>query len=195
MTSTRIARVAVAPAMAASLLLAGCGAATTAGETTTTSAASATSTDGSTAASSGSATTAASVTCPTDNTRAFAKTRFVADLGLTAGTFHRWIYKPYTEGKFEKGAEGRTTAMVKAAATAALDIKLLKNATENVKADPQLCNALAEPMTKLTTKLDEVKGDITKGDLTSIAGAEAIVQEILTGSKKAGLNVTETTQQ
>ncbi|MCE1180455.1 MAG: hypothetical protein LWW86_15680 [Micrococcales bacterium] len=189
MTSTRIARVAVAPAMAASLLLAGCGGAATTAEGTSTSAA----TSGS--ATSGSAATAAAVTCPTDNTRAFAKTRFVADLGLTAGTFHRWIYKPYIEGKFTKGADGRTGAIVKAAATAALDVKLLKNATENVKADPQLCNALAEPMTRLTTKLDQVKGDLTSGDLTSIAGAEAIVQEILSGSKKAGLSVTETTQQ
>ena len=42
----------------------------------------------------------------------FAKTKFVLHTGLAIGAFRRYIYKPWKAGKFQKGADGRTTALV-----------------------------------------------------------------------------------
>ena len=58
----------------------------------------------------GSSTTNAASSCPTDNTQAFPKVRFVTNLGLAGGAFHRWVWKPYQAGTFKQGADGRTTA-------------------------------------------------------------------------------------
>ena len=126
------------------------------------------------------------VTCPR---------RFVADVGLAAGTFHRWIYKPYQEGAFQQGAQGRRTAIAKAVAVAALDVKLISNAYENVKADPQLCQAIGGPLGRLKDQTTTMKDQITKGDLSSIAATEALVSAVLGSSQKAGLPIEETTDQ
>lgn len=191
----RTSRLVVVPAVAGSLLLAGCGGTDTATDAASSVAAGAgNSASSAVAGSSSSASASSSTACPTENTRAFAKTRFVADIGLAAGTFHRWIYKPYREGKFNKGADGRTAALVKAGVTAAADAKLISNATKNAKANPTLCKTLAAPLSQLDTKLAGLKNEIRSGNLASIAGAEALVQQILKGSKDAGMPVTERTQ-
>ena len=44
----------------------------------------------------------------------FAKTKFVLHSGLAFGAFHRYIYKPFKEGKFRSGAPGRRRTFVKA---------------------------------------------------------------------------------
>lgn len=166
-------------------LLAGCGAGTS------TTAASGTGSAGTSATTEVAGTT----DCPTEGTRTFAKTRFVIDVGLAAGTFHRYIYKPYQEGKFAKGADGRTLAITKAVATAALDAKLLSNARENVKADPTLCKALSAPLDKAAQALNDLKGKVLSGDLTSLASVEAIIASVLGTSRSNGLTITETTDE
>ena len=140
------------------------------------------------------ATTDAAASCPTDgNTRAFAKTRFVADIGLAAGTFHRWIYKPYQAGTFKKGAEGRNTAIVKAVATAALDAKLINNAYKNVEANPTLCKSLKGPLGKLKDSVNSMEDGLKSGDLSSIATTQALVSSVMGTAQQNGLKITETT--
>ncbi len=68
----------------------------------------------------------------------FAKTRFVANAGLAAGATYQWIVKPYREGKFKKGAKGRTFALIKAGLAGAFAYNRLKAAAENAKGDPLL---------------------------------------------------------
>ena len=131
--------------------------------------------------------------CPTSNTRAFAKTRLVADLGIVAGTFHRYLYKPWQAGSFNKGANGRTLAIVKAAGAAALDAKLLLNATENIKANPTLCKVLVQPMTQLEGKLAGFKSQALAGNLGFIGDAQQAVTTIEQQARTAGLPITETT--
>ena len=63
--------------------------------------------------------------CPTENTRSFAKTRFVAAVGGAAFLTKRYLYDPYRAGSFQQGADGRTTAVVKAGLAAAASVKLL----------------------------------------------------------------------
>ncbi|NYG07788.1 hypothetical protein BJ986_002281 [Phycicoccus badiiscoriae] len=117
----------------------------------------------------------------------------MADLGLTAGTFHRYIYKPFKAGAFTKGTKGRVLALVKAAATAAADAKLLSNAMKNIQANPTLCNVLYQPMADLATHLAALKSDVTAGNLGSIDSAGSLVSGLLAKATSNGLSVTETT--
>lgn len=180
----RNAQYLVVPVLVGSTFLAGCG------TDSTNNAGAAVVSPGAATSSSGPTANA----CPTENTRSFAKTRFVADVGLAAGTFHRYIYKPYKAGTFKGGADGRKTALVKAVATAALDAKLISNATKNAKANPTLCRTLATSLSRLSTRLDGLDGEITSGNLAAIASVETLIQQVLKDSKSAGLPVTETSK-
>ncbi|MCJ1677560.1 hypothetical protein MTF65_09470 [Streptomyces sp. APSN-46.1] len=124
---------------------------------------------------------------PTPTTSAekqkFAKTRFVANAGLAAGATYQWIIKPYREGKFKKGAKGRTFALIKAGLAGAFAYNRLKAAAENAKGDPLLSKAVApltagiESLKGLGTKLR--KGDAGDADVSSL-------QDVITGVKEAG---------
>jgi hypothetical protein len=184
----RIAHLVLVAVVAATVALTGCGPSSTAG-----SGAAGTSASSSAATAGASTSSQGASNCPTQNTRAFAKTRLVADLGLTVGTFHRYIYKPFKAGAFEKGAHGRLLALVKAAATAAVDVKLLSNAAENIKANPTLCNLLYQPMTDLEGRLAALKGEVSVGNIASIGSIEPVVSGLLTKATSNGLPVTETT--
>lgn len=192
----RAGRLTLTAATLATLTLTGCGPSTSSSATggaQDPAAASGAPTASAPAAADSSSPMQAASDCPTQNTRAFAKTRLVADLGLTAGTFHRYIYKPFKEGAFNAGAKGRTLALVKAGATAAADTKLLTNAAENIKANPTLCSALFGPMTELAGHLAALKGEITSGNVGSIASVESLVSGLLATATSNGLAVKETT--
>lgn len=144
----------------------------------------------------------ASSSCPTDdNTKAFAKTRFVADLGLAAGSFKHWIYNPYKKGSFDKNRKGGIdkTDSLKAAAVAVADYKLLSNALDNAKANPTLCKTVAKPISEAMGKLKNVdKSQIAKGVLTgnvgslaTAAGAFGSIEQAVKGSNDSGNKVTE----
>lgn len=167
------------PVAAGSMMLTACGG----NDSSSSSAATTTST--STAA----ATDASS--CPTSNTRAFAKTRFVADVALAGGTFHRYIYKPYQAGTFKKGASGRTAALVKAGAVALIDTKLVDNAYKNVQANPTLCKALITPLGQLKSVMGSMKGQILTGNLATIATADSLVKQIESAAGSNGATITE----
>ena len=138
---------------------------------------------------------AASFTCPTDNTRTLPKARFVADVGLAFGSFHHWIWKPYRAGKLAKGADHRLINIGKAGVAAALTAHLMKNARENVQADPTLCNAIGEPIAKLSDLVSNLKSKLVHGDfatLTTVAGAVTSLSSLM---GQHGLPVKETFQQ
>lgn len=189
---SRTVLVPLAPLVAASIMLSGCGPSTASSTSAALTPAATSSSAATTAAATPSGTDTASG-CPTSNTRAFAKTRLVADLGIIAGTFHRYVYKPWQAGSFNKGANGRTLAIVKAAGAAALDAKLLANATENIKANPTLCKVLAQPMIQLESKLASFKSDALAGNLGFIADAQQAVATIEQQAASAGLKIQETT--
>lgn len=134
---------------------------------------------------------AAASSCPTDNTQAFPKARFVLNVGLAAGAFHQWIWKPYQAGTFQEGAEGRTAALVKAGLAGAFAAKQVKDATENVKADPTLCKVLAAPLTQLGGILDGLKGQLTAGDASALPKAEGLIAKVVSTSAQQGITITE----
>jgi hypothetical protein len=150
----------------------------------------------STGASSGPAAPSSSVSasataCPTENTRSFAKTRFVADLGGAAFLTKRYIYTPYRDGKFRKGASGRTLAIVKAGVAAATSVKLLKNAQENAQANPTLCKTIAAPMSAAIASLGGVTAALGSGDLTALSGLGSALDNLRGLAGKAGVDVPE----
>ncbi len=131
--------------------------------------------------------------CPTENTRAFAKTRFAADVGGSVFLFNRYIYQPYQAGTFAKGAEGRRRALLKAGLAAAATVKLLDNASENAKANPTLCRTVAQPLSQLTSRLGGLAtglatGAVTGANLESLGG---LLGAVTSGSARAGVPVQE----
>jgi hypothetical protein len=95
--------------------------------------------------------------CASAGTRKIPKTRLLADLALTYGAFHRYLYKPYKAGTFHKGAHGRIKAIIKAGLATAVIVKLLSNAKKNAAADPTLC--------KFVPSIDTIKASLS--NLTS----------------------------
>jgi hypothetical protein len=97
--------------------------------------------------------TATPASCASAGTRKIPKTRLLADLALTYGAFHRYLYKPYKAGAFSKGANGRTKAIIKAGLATAAIVKLLSNAKKNAEADPTLC--------KFVPNIDTIKASLS----------------------------------
>ncbi|MCJ0867893.1 hypothetical protein MTF69_00570 [Streptomyces sp. AP-93] len=122
----------------------------------------------------------------------FAKTRFVANAGLAAGATYQWIIKPYRDGKFKKGAKGRTFALVKAGLAGAFAYNRLKAATENAKGDPLLSKAVGP----LTAGIDSLKGlgsKLRKGQAgdADISAFEDVINGVKEAGKSAGATVTD----
>lgn len=111
-------------------------------------------------------------TCPTSNTKSFAKTRFVADAALAGGAFKRYIYTPAKDGKFAKGAHGRVTTLIKAAAAGAFVINRLDAAKSAAEANPTLCKLIVAPLENLKSSITGLiskskSGNISAGDVSN----------------------------
>ncbi|MFB8088050.1 hypothetical protein [Streptomyces sp. NPDC055992] len=113
----------------------------------------------------------------------WAKTRFVANAGLAAGATYQWIVKPYRAGKFKKGADGRTFALVKAGLAGGFAYNRLKAATENAKGDPLLSKAVA-PLTAGIASLKGLGTKLRKGEAG--AGDIGAFEDVISGIKDAG---------
>ena len=129
--------------------------------------------------------------CPTSNTRSFAKTRFAGDVGLAVGSFHRYLWKPYQQGSFKKGANERLKALLKGGATAALDVKLLHNAELNMRANPTLCQKLYAPMSQVVLKLGVIKNDVVHGNFSQLTDANTVLDGVLSTGNSNGAHITE----
>jgi hypothetical protein len=108
----------------------------------------------------------AAASCASVGTREIPKTRLLADLALTYGAFHRYLYKPYKAGAFHKGAHGRTVAIIKAGLATAAIVKLLSNAQKNAAADPTLCKYVPS-MDNIKASLSTLAAKIRGGSATS----------------------------
>lgn len=133
-------------------------------------------------------TAATPTACPTGPTRKLAKTRFVANAGLAAGAFKRYIYDPYRKGSFKNGAAGRKRAIVKAAAAGLFTLDQLRRAKANVQADPTLCKALSAPMQRLSEVMRSMVDRLKKGqvDPTSIGAASGALEQTRGAAGGAG---------
>lgn len=129
--------------------------------------------------------------CPTKSTTTLAKTRFVADAALAFGAFHRYVYNPYREGKFSSGADGRTAALVKAAAAGAFALNRLNAARKLTAADPTLCKTVKAPLDALLGTVTGLAGKLKSGGFSSsdIAGAQQRLEELRKKAADSGLKI------
>ena len=147
------------------------------------------------AGTSGSGPTTSAGECPTSNTKSFAKSKFVLHVGLAAGTFHRYLYKPFKAGTFHKGASGRISGLVKGGATALFDEHEIRQAITDVKASPTLCKVLIAPLSEVADKFTAMKSKLTSGDTTSLDTVNSSLSSISSTSAKGGAPITERTDQ
>ncbi|HYR26599.1 MAG TPA: hypothetical protein VEQ09_12270 [Aquabacterium sp.] len=106
--------------------------------------------------------------CASTDRKSFAKARFVANAGLAAGAFHRYIYKPLKAGGFKQGADKRKRTFVKAAVAAVFVVNRLNAAKEDARGDPTLCRyaaSLSQGFENLKNKLHG--GTATPADVDS----------------------------
>jgi hypothetical protein len=150
-------------------VLAGCGSGTT--TTTTTSGAAAASSTGSTH---------------------LAKTKFVLHAGLAFGAFHRYIYKPYKEGKFSGGLFHHKLTTLKAALAGAFAYHEVKLALQDARSSKLLSKALA-PLLSLQTKLESLTNGLKHGnvDSSAITSANADAGQTSQAGASAGQPVTD----
>jgi hypothetical protein len=136
-----------------------------------------------------------SATCPTQNTRTFAKTRFVADAALAGGAFKHWIYTPMKDGKFKKGAHGRIAAIVKAVAAGAFTLNRLNAAKTNAQASPLLCKLTIAPITKFQSAIGSIvhKGNHGLGSIddSSVSDANSVLGQFHSGASNGGAGFTD----
>lgn len=143
------------------------------------------------AAASGSQESGSASDCPTSNTTSFAKTKFVAHAGLGFGAFHRYLYKPYKAGTFKKGADGRITAFVKGGAAALFIKREIRLASEDVKANPTLCKAIAAPLSKIGDSVQDAVDKAKSGDFNGLESVNAAIGSVTGKAKDNGVDVKE----
>lgn len=129
--------------------------------------------------------------CPTSNTKAFAKTKFVAHAGLGFGAFHRYLYKPYKAGTFKKGADGRVKAFVKAGVAALFIKREVRLASEDVKANPTLCKAIAAPLAKVGNTVHDAVDKAKSGDTSGLEDVNSAIGDVTSKSSGDGVDIKE----
>ncbi|WP_190156444.1 hypothetical protein [Streptomyces litmocidini] len=119
-----------------------------------------------------------------------AKTRFVANAGLAAGATYQWIVKPYRAGKFKKGADGRTFALVKAGLAGAFTYNRLKAALNNAEGDPLLSKAVA-PLSAGIDSLKDLGTKLRKGEAgdADVGAFENVINSVKDAGRSAGAEV------
>jgi hypothetical protein len=176
------------------LFLAGCGksAGSSSAAGTETSAVSSGNTASATASPGTSASGETAASCPTSNTTSFAKTKFVAHAGLAFGAFHRYLYKPYRAGTFTSGStKSKVLAFTKAGAAALFIKREVRLASEDVKANPTLCKAIAAPLASLGDSITSAVDKLKTGDASGLTTANSEIAAIESGAQSSGTAITE----
>ena len=134
-------------------------------------------------------------TCPTENTKSFAKTRFVADVALAGGAFKRYIYSPAKAGQFQKGAHGKVLALVKAAAAGAFTINRLDAAKDAAEANPTLCKLIVAPIAKFSASVSGLIGKAKDGsiDPSDVTGGNDFLNDLHGAASQGGAAFTDNT--
>jgi len=96
---------------------------------------------------------ATAASCTTVGSKRIPKTRVLADLGITAGAFHRYIYKPIKGGTFTGASKAQKVLILgKGALAAGAIAHFLGNAIDNARSDATLCKYVPN-MSQIKDKL------------------------------------------
>jgi hypothetical protein len=121
----------------------------------------------------------------------FAKTKFLLHSGLAFGAFHRYIYKPFREGKFRSGADGRRTALVKAGVAGLFAYHELKVARDDALASDTLRRHLVGPMDAVLSRIKSLSAALKGGsfDPTGITGAAGALSALSAAASGSGAEI------
>jgi hypothetical protein len=129
--------------------------------------------------------------CPASNTKNFAKTRFVLHTAEGFGAFHRYLYKPFKAGAFAKGRSGRIKTFLKAGAAALFIKRQVRLASEDVKANPTLCNLIAAPLAKFGDTISGAVSKLKSGDTSGLEQANTDISGIESAAGSHGATIKE----
>jgi len=136
----------------------------------------------------------ATADCPTGgNTKDFAKTRFVLHAAEGFGVFHRYLYKPYRNGAFRKGASGRIQTFLKAGPAALFIKRQVRLATEDAKANPTLCKAISAPLMQVRDTISGAVSQLRNGDVSGIEALNGIIGGIQGKASRNGISIPDNT--
>ena len=127
--------------------------------------------------------------CPTSNTTAFAKTKFLTHTGLAFGAFHRYLWKPYQAGTFTSGAHGRITAFVKGGLAAAFIAREVRLASGDVQANPTLCHVIGAPLAEVGSLISSAVTKLKGGDPSGLTAVNDAVGSVTSGSARQGVAI------
>jgi hypothetical protein len=130
-------------------------------------------------------------TCPTSNTKSFAKTKFVLHAGLAFGAFHRYLYDPFKAGAFSAGAHGRILTFVKAGAAAIFIEHEIRLTAGDVQANPTLCKVLASPLRSLSSDVSGAVSGLRGGNTSAITGGQSNLGSITSLAKSHGASIVD----
>lgn len=130
-------------------------------------------------------------TCPATPATSFARTKFLLHAGLAFGAFHRYLWKPYRAGTFGKGAGGRLTAFVKGGLAALFVKREVRLASEDVRADPTLCHAVAAPLASIGNGVQGAVDRLKGGDASGLNGVDSAITSAENGASEGGAPIAE----
>jgi hypothetical protein len=123
-------------------------------------------------ASAGSSASAGPASCSQVGTRRIPKARVLGDLAISAGAFHRYIYKPIRSGTFSsQSAPRKALTLAKGAVAAAAIYHFMGNAVDNARSDPTLCRYVPT-MDQVRNQLNLLSGSLRRGDTSQLTGTE-----------------------
>jgi len=106
--------------------------------------------------------------CASVGSKKIPKTRVLADLGISAGAFHRYIYKPIKSGSFTGATKTKkVVTLVKGAVAAGAIAHFLGNAIDNARSDATLCKYVPN-MTQIKTKLTAMGSQLRGGNTSQV---------------------------
>ncbi len=115
---------------------------------------------------------ASDASCSAVGTRHIPKTRVLGDLAISAGAFHRYIYKPIKSGAFSSESKPRkVVTLAKGAVSAAAIYHFMGNAVDNARSDPTLCKYVPT-MDQTRAKLNTLSTSLRTGDTSQIPSTE-----------------------
>ncbi len=118
--------------------------------------------------SSSTASGATSASCTAVGSKSVPKTRVLGDLGISAGAFHRYIYKPIHSGSFTGATKTKkVVTLVKGAVAAGAIAHFLGNAIDNARSDATLCKHVPN-MTQIKTKLTAMGSQLRGGNTSQV---------------------------
>jgi len=111
---------------------------------------------------------ATAASCTTVGSKRIPKTRVLADLGITAGAFHRYIYKPIKGGTFTGASKAQKVLILgKGALAAGAIAHFLGNAIDNARSDATLCKYVPN-MSQIKDKLAAMGSQLRGGNTSAV---------------------------